>query len=216
MEAHRRFFSGFGASGMGAYGARGGGSYGGSSYGNSRWRLFGRFSFRLRFRRLFGWLQLGRLWLEQVQFRWLARLIRPLRVPPARRSSRPPRILTARQATGWRRPPQKTNRLPACTRARKSRLWRSAIPSATKFGEGRVLAVEGSGDKTVAKVRFGSEEAPAATLRAAREGELTRQACEPDNADGGGYLRFPALFVRRTGRVVRLLRRWPGLCRARR
>ena len=28
----------------------------------------------------------------------------------------------------------------------------------TKFGEGRVLAVEGSGDKTVAKVRFGSEE----------------------------------------------------------
>mgnify|MGYP000888912889 FL=1 len=28
----------------------------------------------------------------------------------------------------------------------------------TKFGEGRVLALEGTGDKTVAKVRFASEE----------------------------------------------------------
>ena len=35
----------------------------------------------------------------------------------------------------------------------------------TKFGEGRVLAVEGSGDKTVAKVRFGSEEKRLLLLR---------------------------------------------------
>ena len=134
-------FSGFGASGMGAYGARGGGSYGsgysggsrsgyGSGYGSNSYGSRGSYS-------------------DSYESR------------PVRRSEPSTADINGSASYG----------LAAATASSKvtnrSRVHQSKeIPTLavgdtvrhTKFGEGRVLAVEGSGDKTVAKVRFGSEE----------------------------------------------------------
>ena len=134
-------FSGFGASGMGAYGARGGSSYGsgysggvrsgyGSGYGSNSYGSRGSYS-------------------DSYESR------------PVRRSEPSTADINGSASYG----------LAAATASSKvtnrSRVHQSKeIPTLavgdtvrhTKFGEGRVLAVEGSGDKTVAKVRFGSEE----------------------------------------------------------
>lgn len=127
-------FSGFGASGMGAYGARGGGSYGGYSGGSRSGYSSG--SSRGSFSD-------------------------PYESRSSRRSEPSTADINGSASYG----------LAAATASSKvsnrSRVHQSKeIPTLavgdtvrhTKFGEGRVLAVEGSGDKTVAKVRFGSEE----------------------------------------------------------
>ena len=139
-------FSGFGASGMGAYGARGGGSYGGSSYG-------GGYSGGVRsgYGSGYGSNSYGSRgsYSDSYESR------------PVRRSEPSTADINGSASYG----------LAAATASSKvtnrSRVHQSKeIPTLavgdtvrhTKFGEGRVLAVEGSGDKTVAKVRFGSEE----------------------------------------------------------
>lgn len=132
-------FSGFGASGMGAYGARGGGSYSGSSYGG-------------------GYSGGSRSGYSSGSSRGS---YNPYESRPARRSE--PSTADINGSAGYG--------LAAAAASSKvtnrSRVHQSKeIPTLavgdtvrhTKFGEGRVLAVEGSGDKTVAKVRFGSEE----------------------------------------------------------
>ena len=132
-------FSGFGASGMGAYGARGGGSYGSGSYGSS---YGGGYS---------GGYSSGG---SRGSYD-------PYESRPSRRSEPSTADINGSASYG----------LAAATASSKvtnrSRVHQSKeIPTLavgdtvrhTKFGEGRVLAVEGSGDKTVAKVRFGSEE----------------------------------------------------------
>lgn len=141
-------FSGFGASGMGAYGARGGGSYGGSSYGNS-----------------YGGGYLGGSRSGSYSGGYSSGGSRgsydPYESRPSRRSEPSTADINGSASYG----------LAAATASSKvtnrSRVHQSKeIPTLavgdtvrhTKFGEGRVLAVEGSGDKTVAKVRFGSEE----------------------------------------------------------
>ena len=141
-------FSGFGASGMGAYGARGGGSYGGSSYGNS---YGGGYSGGSRSGSYSGGYSSGG---SRGSYD-------PYESRPARRSEPSTADINGSASYG----------LAAATASSKvtnrSRVHQSKeIPILavgdtvrhTKFGEGRVLAVEGSGDKTVAKVRFGSEE----------------------------------------------------------
>ena len=139
-------FSGFGASGMGAYGARGGGSYGGGSYG-------GGYSGGVRsgYGSGYGSNSYGSRgsYSDSYESR------------PVRRSEPSTADINGSASYG----------LAAATASSKvtnrSRVHQSKeIPTLavgdtvrhTKFGEGRVLAVEGSGDKTVAKVRFGSEE----------------------------------------------------------
>ena len=141
-------FSGFGASGMGAYGARGGGSYGGRSYGNS---YGGGYSGGSRSGSYSGGYSSGG---SRGSYD-------PYESRPARRSEPSTADINGSASYG----------LAAATASSKvtnrSRVHQSKeIPILavgdtvrhTKFGEGRVLAVEGSGDKTVAKVRFGSEE----------------------------------------------------------
>ena len=141
-------FSGFGASGMGAYGARGGGSYGGSSYGNS---YGGGYSGGSRSGSYSGGYSSGG---SRGSYD-------PYESRPSRRSEPSTADINGSASYG----------LAAATASSKvtnrSRVHQSKeIPTLavgdtvrhTKFGEGRVLAVEGSGDKTVAKVRFGSEE----------------------------------------------------------
>ena len=141
-------FSGFGASGMGAYGARGGGSYGGSSYGNS---YGGGYSGGSRSGSYSGGYSSGG---SRGSYD-------PYESRPAHRSEPSTADINGSASYG----------LAAATASSKvtnrSRVHQSKeIPTLavgdtvrhTKFGEGRVLAVEGSGDKTVAKVRFGSEE----------------------------------------------------------
>ena len=139
-------FSGFGASGMGAYGARGGGSYGSGSYG-------GGYSGGVRsgYGSGYGSNSYGSRgsYSDSYESR------------PVRRSEPSTADINGSASYG----------LAAATASSKvtnrSRVHQSKeIPTLavgdtvrhTKFGEGRVLAVEGSGDKTVAKVRFGSEE----------------------------------------------------------
>lgn len=135
-------FSGFGASGMGAYGTRGssyGNSYGGGYSGGSR---SGSYS---------GGYSSGG---SRGSYD-------PYESRPSRRSEPSTADINGSASYG----------LAAATASSKvtnrSRVHQSKeIPTLavgdtvrhTKFGEGRVLAVEGSGDKTVAKVRFGSEE----------------------------------------------------------
>ncbi|OHP74521.1 ATP-dependent DNA helicase PcrA [Rothia sp. HMSC062F03] len=132
-------FSGFGASGMGAYGARGGGSYGSGSYGSSYGVGYSG-----------GYSSGG----SRGSYD-------PYESRPVRRSEPSTADINGSASYG----------LAAATASSKvtnrSRVHQSKeIPTLavgdtvrhTKFGEGRVLAVEGSGDKTVAKVRFGSEE----------------------------------------------------------
>ena len=141
-------FSGFGASGMGAYGARGGGSYGGRSYGNS---YGGGYSGGSRSGSYSGGYSSGG---SRGSYD-------PYESRPAHRSEPSTADINGSASYG----------LAAATASSKvtnrSRVHQSKeIPTLavgdtvrhTKFGEGRVLAVEGSGDKTVAKVRFGSEE----------------------------------------------------------
>ena len=139
-------FSGFGASGMGAYGARGssyGNSYGGGYSGGSR-SGYGSGSYS-------GGYSSGG---SRGSYD-------PYESRPARRSESSTADINGSASYG----------LAAATAsskvANRSRVHQSKeIPTLavgdtvrhTKFGEGRVLAVEGSGDKTVAKVRFGSEE----------------------------------------------------------
>ena len=137
-------FSGFGASGMGAYGARGGSSYGGGSYGRS---YGGGYSGGSRSGYSFGSSR--------------GSYSDPYESRSSRRSEPSTADINGSASYG----------LAAATASSKvsnrSRVHQSKeIPTLavgdtvrhTKFGEGRVLAVEGSGDKTVAKVRFGSEE----------------------------------------------------------
>ena len=143
-------FSGFGASGMGAYGARGGGSYGSGSYGSS---YGGGYSGGVRsgYGSGYGSNSYGSRgsYSDSYESR------------PVRRSEPSTADINGSASYG----------LAAATASSKvtnrSRVHQSKeIPTLavgdtvrhTKFGEGRVLAVEGSGDKTVAKVRFGSEE----------------------------------------------------------
>lgn len=136
-------FSGFGASGMGAYGARGGSSYGGGSYGRS----YGGYSGGSRSGYSSGSSR--------------GSYSDPYESRSSRRSESSTADINGSASYG----------LAAATASSKvtnrSRVHQSKeIPILavgdtvrhTKFGEGRVLAVEGSGDKTVAKVRFGSEE----------------------------------------------------------
>ena len=141
-------FSGFGASGMGAYGARGGGSYGSGSYGSS---YGGGYSGGSRSGSYSGGYSSGG---SRGSYD-------PYESRPAHRSEPSTADINGSASYG----------LAAATASSKvtnrSRVHQSKeIPTLavgdtvrhTKFGEGRVLAVEGSGDKTVAKVRFGSEE----------------------------------------------------------
>ena len=136
-------FLGFGASGMGAYGARGGSSYGGGSYGRS----YGGYSGGSRSGYSSGSSRGSHS--------------DPYESRSSRRSEPSTADINGSASYG----------LAAATASSKvsnrSRVHQSKeIPTLavgdtvrhTKFGEGRVLAVEGSGDKTVAKVRFGSEE----------------------------------------------------------
>ena len=141
-------FSGFGASGMGAYGARGsyGGGYsGGSRSGYSSGYGSGGYS---------GGSRSG-------SYSSRGSYSDPYESRPARRSEPSTADINGSASYG----------LAAAAASSKvtnrSRVHQSKeIPTLavgdtvrhTKFGEGRVLAVEGSGDKTVAKVRFGSEE----------------------------------------------------------
>ena len=127
-------FSGFGASGMGAYGARGGGSYGGYSGGSRSGYSSG--SSRGSFSD-------------------------PYESRSSRRSEPSTADINGSASYGLAAATASSNV------SNRSRVHQSKeIPTLavgdtvrhTKFGEGRVLAVEGSGDKTVAKVRFGSEE----------------------------------------------------------
>lgn len=145
-------FSGFGASGMGAYGARGGGSYGSGSYGSS---YGGGYSGGSRSGYGSGGYSGGsRSGGSRGSYD-------PYESRPVRRSEPSTADINGSASYG----------LAAATASSKvtnrSRVHQSKeIPTLavgdtvrhTKFGEGRVLAVEGSGDKTVAKVRFGSEE----------------------------------------------------------
>ena len=137
-------FSGFGASGMGAYGARGGGSYGGSSYGGGYGGGYSGGS-----RSGYGSGSSRGSYSDPYESR------------SSRRSEPSTADINGSANYG----------LAAATASSKvtnrSRVHQSKeIPTLmvgdtvrhTKFGEGRVLAVEGGGDKTVAKVRFGSEE----------------------------------------------------------
>lgn len=136
-------FSGFGASGIGAYGAHGGSSYGGGSYGRS----YGGYSGGSRSGYSSGSSR--------------GSYSDPYESRSSRRSEPSTTDINGSASYG----------LAAATASSKvsnrSRVHQSKeIPTLavgdtvrhTKFGEGRVLAVEGSGDKTVAKVRFGSEE----------------------------------------------------------
>lgn len=136
-------FLGFGASGMGAYGARGGSSYGGGSYGRS----YGGYSGGSRSGYSSGSSR--------------GSYSDPYESRSSRRSEPSTADINGSASYG----------LAAATASSKvsnrSRVHQSKeIPTLavgdtvrhTKFGKGRVLAVEGSGDKTVAKVRFGSEE----------------------------------------------------------
>ena len=146
-------FSGFGASGMGAYGARGGGSYGGSSYGNSYGGGYSGGS-RSGYGGYSGGYGSGGYSVGSSRGSY-----DPYESRPARRSEPSTADINGSASYGLAAATSKvTNR---------SRVHQSKeIPTLavgdtvrhTRFGEGRVLAVEGSGDKTVAKVRFGSEE----------------------------------------------------------
>ena len=147
-------FSGFGASGMGAYGARGS-SYGGSSYGNS---YGGGYSGGSRSSYGSGGYS-GGYGSSGYSSGGSRGSYDPYESRPARRSEPSTADINGSASYGLAAATSKvTNR---------SRVHQSKeIPTLavgdtvrhTKFGEGRVLAVEGSGDKTVAKVRFGSEE----------------------------------------------------------
>ena len=148
-------FLGFGASGMGAYGARGGGSYGGSSYGNS---YGGGYSGGSRSGYGSGGYS-GGYGSGGYSSGGSRGSYDPYESRPVRRSEPSTADINGSASYGLAAATSKvTNR---------SRVHQSKeIPTLavgdtvrhTKFGEGRVLAVEGSGDKTVAKVRFGSEE----------------------------------------------------------
>lgn len=148
-------FSGFGASGMGAYGTRGssyGNSYGGGYSGGSRSSYgSGGYSGGSRSGSYSGGYSSGG---SRGSYN-------PYESRSARRSEPSTVDINGSASYG----------LAAATASSKvtnrSRVHQSKeIPTLavgdtvrhTKFGEGRVLAVEGSGDKTVAKVRFGSEE----------------------------------------------------------
>ena len=139
-------FSGFAASGMGAYGARGGGSYGGGYSGGSRSGYGSGY---------------GSGGYNSSGYGSRGSYSDPYESRSSRRSEPSTADINGSASYG----------LAAATASSKvtnrSRVHQSKeIPTLavgdtvrhTKFGEGRVLAVEGSGDKTVAKVRFGSEE----------------------------------------------------------
>ena len=140
-------FSGFGASGMGAYGARGGGSYGGSSYGSS---YGGGYSGGSRSGYGSGGYSSGS---SRGSYD-------PYDSRPAGRSE--PSTADINGSASYGLAAAASSKVTNRSRVHQSK----EIPTLavgdtvrhTKFGEGRVLAVEGSGDKTVAKVRFGSEE----------------------------------------------------------
>ena len=140
---------------MGAYGARGGGSYGGSSYGNS---YGGGYSGGSRSGYGSGGYS-GGYGSGGYSSGGSRGSYDPYESRPVRRSEPSTADINGSASYGLAAATSKvTNR---------SRVHQSKeIPTLavgdtvrhTKFGEGRVLAVEGSGDKTVAKVRFGSEE----------------------------------------------------------
>lgn len=137
-------FSGFGASGMGAYGARGGSSYGGGSYGRS----YGGYSGGSRSGYSSGSSR--------------GSYSDPYESRSSRRSEPSTADINGSASYGLAAVATASSKVSNRSRVHQSK----EIPTLavgdtvrhTKFGEGRVLAVEGSGDKTVAKVRFGSEE----------------------------------------------------------
>ncbi len=153
-------FSGFGASGMGAYGARGS-SYGGSSYGNSYGGGYsggsrsgygsGGYS---------GGYSSGGYGSSGYSSGGSRGSYDPYESRPARRSE--PSTADINSSASYGLAAAASSKVMNRSRVHQSK----EIPTLavgdtvrhTKFGEGRVLAVEGSGDKTVAKVRFGSEE----------------------------------------------------------
>ena len=144
-------FSGFGASGMGAYGARGGGSYGGGSYGGSSYgsSYGGGYSGGSRSGYGSGGYSSGS---SRGSYD-------PYESRPARRSEPSTADINGSASYGLA---AATSRVTNRSRVHQSKEIPTLAVGDTvrhaKFGEGRVLAVEGSGDKTVAKVRFGSEE----------------------------------------------------------
>lgn len=137
-------FSGFGASGMGAYGARGGSSYGGGSYGRSHGGYSGG----------------SRSGYSSGSSR--GSYSDPYESRSSRRSEPSTADINGSASYGLAAVATASSKVSNRSRVHQSK----EIPTLavgdtvrhTKFGEGRVLAVEGSGDKTVAKVRFGSEE----------------------------------------------------------
>lgn len=137
-------FLGFGASGMGAYGARGGSSYGGGSYGRS----YGGYSGGSRSGYSSGSSR--------------GSYSDPYESRSSRRSEPSTADINGSASYGLAAVATASSKVSNRSRVHQSK----EIPTLavgdtvrhTKFGEGRVLAVEGSGDKTVAKVRFGSEE----------------------------------------------------------
>ena len=148
-------FSGFGASGMGAYGARGGGSYGGGSYGGS----YGNgYSGGSRSGYSSGYGSGG--YSGGYSSGGSRGSYDPYESRPARRSE--PSTADINGSASYGLAAVASSKVTNRSRVHQSK----EIPTLavgdtvrhTKFGEGRVLAVEGSGDKTVAKVRFGSEE----------------------------------------------------------
>ena len=144
-------FSGFGASGMGAYGARGGGSYSGGSYG-------GGYSGGSRFGGYSGGYS-GGYGSGGYSSGSSRGSYDPYESRPARRSEPSTADINGSASYGLAAATSKvTNRSRVHQSKEIPTLTVGDTVRHTKFGEGRVLAVEGSGDKTVAKVRFGSEE----------------------------------------------------------
>ena len=150
-------FSGFGASGMGAYGARGGSSYGGSSYGGGYGSGYSGGS-RSGYSSGYG---SGGYSGGYGSGSYSSRgSYDPYESRPARRSE--PSTADINGSASYGLAAAASSKVTNRSRVHQSK----EIPTLavgdtvrhTKFGEGRVLAVEGSGDKTVAKVRFGSEE----------------------------------------------------------
>ena len=148
-------FLGFGASGMGAYGARGGGSYGGSSYGNS---YGGGYSGGSRSGYGSGGYS-GGYGSGGYSSGGSRGSYDPYESRPVRRSEPSTADINGSASYGLAAATSKvTNRSRVHQSKEIPTLTVGDTVRHTKFGEGRVLAVEGSGDKTVAKVRFGSEE----------------------------------------------------------
>ena len=144
-------FSGFGASGMGAYGTRGssyGNSYGGGYSGGSRSGYgSGGYSGGSRSGSYSGGYSSGG---SRGSYNPYESRSEPSTVDINGSASYGLAAATASSKVTNRSRVHQSKEIPTLAVGDTVRH--------TKFGEGRVLAVEGSGDKTVAKVRFGSEE----------------------------------------------------------